>query len=315
MQENKNILITSVSSKTPLIYCLKENVNSNFDNVLIYGIDSNERCIGKYFVDKFFKVDEINSIDINDLLSRCKSWAIKLIIPSRDEDVLFYSKHKVLFEEYGIHIMCPSYESSYNCIDKLSFFKQTKTHFSIPTSDSIEDLIGESYVVKERFGAGSKKIALGLSKNDAIKFAEKLKNPIFQKHITGYEISIDAYVDLSGSIKGMILRTRDLIIDGESKISTTFFDEYIENSARNIIYQLNLYGHIMLQMIIDENGQLFVVECNPRFGGASTLSVKAGLDSFKWAYLESSNINIQNIPFNKRNTEIKQVRYSKDFYL
>jgi len=315
MQENKNILITSVSSKAPLINCLKESITSNFENVLIYGIDSNENCIGKYFVDKFFKVDKINSIDIYDLLNKCKSWGIKLIIPSRDEDVLFYSKYKALFEKSGIHIMCPSYESSYKCIDKLSFFKQTKTHFSIPTSDLIEDVISESYVVKERFGAGSKKIALGLSKNDAISFAEKIKNPIFQKYITGNEISIDAYVDLGGSIKGVILRTRDLIIDGESKISTTFFDEYIENSARNIIHELNLYGHIMLQMLIDENGQLFVIECNPRFGGASTLSVNAGLDSFKWAYLESLNISIQNIPFNKRNAEIRQVRYSKDFYI
>lgn len=315
MQENKNILITSISSKTPLINCLKESINSDFDNISIYGIDSNENCIGKYFVDNFFKVDNITSIDINDLLNRCKAWAIKLIIPSRDEDVLFYSKHKVLFEKFGIHIMCPSYESAINCIDKLSFFNHTIKYFSIPTSDSIDGVIAESYVVKERFGAGAKNIALGLSKNDAINFAKKLKNPIFQKHIAGYEISIDAYVDLAGNIKGVILRKRDLIIDGESKISTTFYDENVEKSARNIIHELNLYGHIMLQMIIDESGQLFVIECNPRFGGASTLSVKAGLDSFKWAYLESLNIDINNIPFKKINTKIRQVRYSKDFYI
>ena len=48
----------------------------------------------------------------------------------------------------------------------------------------------------------------------------------------------------------------------------------------------------MLQMFITPQNEFFLIECNPRFGGASTLSIKAGLESFKWAYLEALNLDI-----------------------
>ena len=111
------------------------------------------------------------------------------------------------------------------------------------------------------------------------------------------------------------MRKRVLVVDGESQITSTFLNEDLENIFRNIIKSLNLYGHIILQAFIDENHDIHVIECNARFGGASTISLQAGLDSFYWVYLESQGVSIKDYPFFQLESQITQIRHSKDFYI
>ena len=47
-----------------------------------------------------------------------------------------------------------------------------------------------------------------------------------------------------------------------------------------------LRGHVLAQVIVDDKERLHLVEINPRLGGASPLSLKAGLDSIKWSLQE-----------------------------
>lgn len=54
---------------------------------------------------------------------------------------------------------------------------------------------------------------------------------------------------------------------------------------------------------------------NARFGGASHLSIKAGLDSFYWFFLESSGHNIDVYPFIRNKEELKLIRYPEDLII
>jgi len=111
------------------------------------------------------------------------------------------------------------------------------------------------------------------------------------------------------------MRKREIVVNGESKLTSTINNSLLENQFKSILNHLDLFGHVMLQAIIDSKKNIHIIECNPRFGGASTLSIKAGLDSFYWFYLESLKINYGNIQFKKSNENISQIRYSKDLYL
>ena len=142
-----------------------------------------------------------------------------------------------------------------------------------------------------------------------------MKNPIFQPFIKGLEVSVDAYVDLNKKVKGVIIRSRIIIVNGESQITEIIINEELEKIFKKIIESLNLYGHINLQAFIGKNNKISIIECNPRFGGASTLSIKAGLDSFYWFILESSGVNVNNYPFLKPKKSLKQIRFSQDYYL
>jgi carbamoyl-phosphate synthase large subunit len=57
---------------------------------------------------------------------------------------------------------------------------------------------------------------------------------------------------------------------------------------------------------------LHLLECNCRFGGASTLSIAAGLDSFYWFLRECLNEDLSDLPFLNYRRGLRQIRYAED---
>ncbi|MDX8364346.1 ATP-grasp domain-containing protein [Cytobacillus sp. IB215665] len=293
-----------------------EKINSN---IKVYGADSDDHCIGRYFVDQFWKIPNFNKLTVDYLLQYCIENHITSIIPSRDGELLFFAKHKNVLNENGIFVMIATKKAVGRCVDKYLFSKFGTKHGYpvVQTETSFIDMVGDNqfYVVKERYGAGSKDIGLKLTKDQSIEYAEKLAKPIFQPYIEGDEISADVYVMRTGEVKGVVTRKRVLVVDGESQISTTFRDQRLAKLCSKMVTDLELYGHVVLQVIVDKNGYFHIIECNSRFGGASTLSIAAGLDSFYWFILETNGNDLHKHPFVHTNKEMMLVRYPEDLIL
>ena len=188
----------------------------------------------------------------------------------------------------------------------------TKNQISTPnTSQNIEDLKCELFVVKENSGSGSKGIGIKLNKQEALLIAKNLKEPIFQPFIEGDEYTVDMYIEKDKTIKGMITRKRVLVVDGESQITETVQNKPLEDLSKKVAELLDLRGHVLFQIIQDKVSNSYqIIECNPRFGGASTLSIAAGLDSFRWFFQEISNEKLSE--FKRVPTEIRLIRHAED---
>lgn len=312
-----NFLITSISRKTSLIETAKKAANKINSSIKVIGADYDNNCIGKYFVDDFWHIPQISEIRIEDFIAECIKRKINVIIPTRDGELKFFSKNKLKFKSNKIHVMVSDFESVEKCLDKYKFSKNNDKFdkYFIRTYETIEGLEFKRYVVKERFGAGSLSIGINLTKEEAINHSEKLDNPVFQEFIPGNEVSVDAYIDLNNTVKGIVIRKRDLVVNGESYITTTIENRELEIQFIEVINHLKLYGHIVLQAIIDHNNNINIIECNSRFGGASSIATKVGLDSFYWTYLESIGINIDSKNLKKSNKVVTQIKYIKDHYL
>jgi carbamoyl-phosphate synthase large subunit len=316
-QSEINVLVTSIARKVPMLKAIKHAGKKIGSNIRIYGGDTNPLSIGKYFVDEFWKLPLLDESSIDKILEYCDANNIKAIIPSRDGELAYWAMNKSKLEGKGINVMVSNSESIDICIDKLKFSQELskKAIQVIPSFLDIKDVQSSILVVKERYGAGSKNIGIGISKEDALKFAKKLDNPIFQPYIKGNEFSVDIYVAKNNNVKGVIVRSRDIVINGESQVTTTLSKHELESIAVSFAKQLKLYGHIVLQVIEDEENRYHIIECNSRFGGASTLSIAAGLDTFYWFILESMNTDIHNYPFVKSEIALTQVRYPEDIIL
>ena len=308
-----NILITSSSNKIPLIDAAKDAANKiSTNNILTVG-DISNKITSKYFADKYWKMPEISQANVLNIINGCLKRKINLILPTRDSDVLFFSKNYKLFLKSNIQIICSPYQSIKICFDKYKFSLFGKKHkLNFITSDKTTNSKIKKFVVKERYGSGSKKIGLNLNRKEAEIFSKSLDNPIFQPYIKGREISIDSWLSKSNKLKGLVFRNRSLIINGESRITETFEDKINEKQLIKIIEKLKLSGPINLQAIIDKNKKIHIIECNPRFGGASTASIKLGLDMLGWSFAEFLNYNLNNYRFNRFYKKISQVRIIKD---
>jgi carbamoyl-phosphate synthase large subunit len=312
-----NILITSISKKVPLLKSVKKAIGRLSDSSLIYGADSNQSSIGQYFVDHFWLMPNLNELKPEHIIEYCLKEGIRYILPTRDGELYYFAHYKGIFSKSKIEVMISTERIIKVCLDKLEFYHKAKEiqYPIIPTyTDMSEDTSG-IFVVKDRYGASSEGIGIGLTKCEAMEFSKQIKNPIFQPFIEGEEFSIDLYVQRNGKTKGCIVRKRELIVNGESQITSTTRNIMLENMCSNLAEELGLYGHVMFQVLIDQKKEFHIIECNPRFGGASRLSIEAGLDSFYWFFLEASGHDLSLVPFDRSTTENKLIRYPEDLIL
>ena len=87
------------------------------------------------------------------------------------------------------------------------------------------------------------------------------------------------------------------VVDGESQVTTSFEDASLQKKFFDFLDKSDFYGHITLQAIIDDSNKVHVIECNPRVGGASMLSIHAGLESFFWFFSEVLGGDLTAYPF------------------
>jgi carbamoyl-phosphate synthase large subunit len=314
--EKRGVLVTSISKKVPLIQSLRNAAQKVGFFESIHGADLDPLCIARSAVDYFWEMPMMSHITPEILLDYCRHHGILAIVPTRDGELEFFAQCRDWFAEHGIGVMISNVETVRICLDKLQFadWLMENDFSAIPTSTSIAAIAdyASSYVVKECYGAGSLSIGLDLSLNEAEAHAKELSHPIFQPYIAGLEYSVDIYRDHAKKIKGCVARRRDRVVQGESQITTTERKLAIEVLCKRIADALDLYGHAVFQVIETPDQALHVVECNPRFGGASTASVAAGLDSFYWFLLECSGESLENYPFERFKGEIRQIRYAAD---
>ena len=312
-----NVLVTSASKKAPLLAAVKKAARKiDLDKKVVAG-DLDKNALARFAADEFWHMPAIEDRCVEALVDGCKAREITSVVPTRDGELAFWAKHRELFKRKGVEVIISRPESICLCLDKL-VFAQFGMAENLPFIQADVDLkkIGTGpYTVKERFGAGSRKIGLNLDKADAVEHSKKLDSPIFQPYISGWEISIDAWMDRHCKVKGVVLRRRELVVNGESQITTTFRDEKIEALAAKILEILNIRGPAVMQALIDDEDNMHVIECNPRFGGASTTSIRAGLDVFYWSLLESSGVDISDYPFFRKEGEIRQIRLPSDMYI
>jgi carbamoyl-phosphate synthase large subunit len=308
------VLITSISSKIPMIDAVRHAVNKSSYFQRIIGCDCNEDCIGKYAVDYFWNCAPLKKLEKEDILAFCEENRVKAIIPTRADDLLFYAHHRAHFRNYGIHVMVSSLETIVNCLDKKKFsdILLKAGYPAIPTYLSLREVHSSFYVVKERRSGSSRDVGLRLSRHQAAECSKQLAHPIFQPYIQGVEWSVDVYRSFQGEMIGSVARERNVVMNGESQITTTSRYPLLENMCQEIADLLEIEGHAVFQVIESKKGKFHIVECHPRFGGTSTASVAVGLDSFYWFFIECLGLPLHEHPFDRIIGEIRQIRYKTD---
>jgi carbamoyl-phosphate synthase large subunit len=309
-----HVLVTSINQKVPLLGQVREAAARWSPQSKIFGSDLNDRCVGRYFVDDFVVLPRDQDLSFDRVRAICEQWGIRAVIPTRDAELPFWARHKKEFAAAGIAVMVADAAAVETCGDKLQFYqKMAALNFPmIPAAETPDGVSAERWVVKERWGAGSLTIGLNLDREQALRHGQTLKHPLYQPFRRGDEFSVDVYVDARGRAKGAIARRRVLVVGGQSQVATSQRLEDLEGLCLKMAEALGLYGHAIFQAIRDDQGGWHFIECNSRFGGASTLSVSMGLDSFYWFLGEAGGRALDELPFVRTSTEKTQVRHAWD---
>lgn len=312
-----NVLVTSASKKVPLIRAVMTAAKKLNPGIRVIAGDGNAGALARHAADAFWQMPPTTIEALDAIVSGCRDRGITLVIPTRDGELAFWAKARPRLAAAGIAVAVSPLESVETCLDKLAFAAFGAAH-GLPfiAAGETPDAVGPGpYVVKERYGAGSRGLGLDLAREAALAHGAGLQAPIYQPFVGGAEISIDAWLDRKSRVKGLVLRRRDVVVGGESQVTTTFRDPALEADAVHILEALKLTGPVVLQAFIGDGGNLSVIECNPRFGGASTAAIAAGLDIFYWTLLEAAGGDVDGLSFDRVPGEIRQIRVPSDIHV
>ena len=311
----RNVLVSSAARKIPLVRTIVEASRKLHPEIRIYAGDMDSSAPAQYVADGFLLLPPTDDANLDEIRDLCIAHDIGTVIPTRDDELNFWARNSSVFAQANIEIIVSHPDALRVSLDKLRFAEHGVA-VGLPVIPAWLQPQGDGpFVVKERFGAGSLSIGLDLATALASAHAKRLTNPIFQPFVRGTEISVDAWIDRTHHVKGLVLRTRDRVVNGESTVTTTFRDTELELICRSLLESLPLRGPVVLQLIRDAEGHPHIIELNARFGGASTLSIAAGLDIWYWTLFEALGGNIDDLIFRRVEGEIRQIRVPSDLHL
>lgn len=309
-----NIIALSVSRKVQLIKSIKDACNASSRK--LFCADASDESAALYFADDFVITPKINSNNLLAfLLNYCRHNDITFILPTSDHDLIFLINVREELLNNGITVLMSDSTTINNCISKFKFSEICNiNNIEIPAVYSSLKDIQYPCVAKLNVSQASKGVFFIKTNKDLESLLKKydFSELIFQKFIDSQEYTIDSFYGENGKLICAVPRKRLRVVDGESIISETAYVPELIDLAAQLSSIFNFFGHITLQAFFDGT-KTYVIEINPRFGGASNLSFNAGLKSPQWMLhlidKEDDLIYADNIKYN-----LKMLRYSQDFF-
>lgn len=278
------ILFTSVGRRVELVQVFKEAAKKLNVDLEVYGVDIVYDAPALSFCDKkklICRIDDPKYIDT--LLELCREEKIDCVIPTIDTDLLILAENKNRFAEVGTFVLISSPENIKICRDKnntYKFFKRCGLQ-APETFDDVEKYhSGYPAFIKPKDGSSAKDAYRVNSYSELSELSVKVKNYVVQPYIDGREYTVDIFCDFSGSPIFITPRQRLLIRSGEVIKTKVDLDSKIIQEILNILAEFKPIGPITVQLIREKITERdYFIEINPRFGGGSPLSMKAGANS------------------------------------
>ena len=304
-----HVLVSSAGRKTALVGALVDAADRTSDGTRILTSDLDDAAPAHRVGDGRVllpPLDGAPGASPRELLELLRRHDVTVVVPTRDGELTFWAERREALARGGVDVVVTASATTTMMLDKLEF-AQRGAEAGLPVIPTTTVPSGSGpFVVKERFGAGSRSILIGADRSRAEEHARGLAAPVFQPLIQGEEFSVDAWVGRSGELRGPVVRRRETIVDGESVVTTTLRDHQLEEVATRVLTWRALRGPVNVQIIRDADGAAHVIEVNPRFGGASTCSVAVGLDVWGWELGELSGMALP--PYVRAADEVRQTR-------
>lgn len=284
-----NILFCSVGRRCEL---LKDFRTTMGDGLKIVVTDNSPVAPAMAFADKAYLVPLITDPSyISIILDICKKEDIQAVTTLIDPEIMLLAKHRAEFEAIGVLVLAPYEETARLCFNKYEMYRFL-VEKNIPTiktygtygefmQDYEEGVISFPVFVKPRTGSGS----VGARKIDTPELLKQVteqdESLIIQELMTGQDLDADVYVDTVSHKPVAIFSKRKLstTIGGANK-TISFKDDNLFGFVQKVMSVLQFNGPLDMDFFY-QNGQYYLSEINPRFGGAYLHAYGAGVDFVK----------------------------------
>jgi len=312
-----NVLITSAAAKVMLVKAFAEAVHALGGKV--YTADLPDvPCAAKWFSDGHVALPPTHDEPafVQALHATCEQLGITLVVPTRDAELpLMADIRDDFLQTLGVQIHVSRPWTIATCLDKKRFveFCQTRNIPVLPLVDPQHAADHLPLFARPRSAAGGRGARRIM---DEVHLQQALKEEcILQPCVDAPEYSIDMLRTLDGNkTLGLAIRKRENVRCGEAQYGMLVQHDALAEVACKLAAALQLCGHCNLQFFDCSRRGILAIEVNPRFGGASNLAIRAGLDS-PARILQMHQHPQQEIPPVTVQTGWQMLRYGNDIIL
>ncbi|MBC2836291.1 ATP-grasp domain-containing protein [Paragemmobacter straminiformis] len=250
-------------------------------NVRRIAADIFDHAVGKHFADDFVQAPLTSDPSYRAwLLDTVEQHNVDLIIPCIEQDVAWFAEAALSGPLPSVRVCLNDPLAIRLCADKATFdtfLSDIASPLRIPTlhDGSFADLVarlGLPFLLKPRRGYASKGIVKISSEVDFHRQQSRLGSDVIAQRIVGNddeEFTVSAFC-IKGNVSASIALRRRLAADGSTARASRVSAEPFTRAISDLAAKLNLNGPSNFQFRI-ANGQLFLLEINPRISSATSI--------------------------------------------
>ena len=281
-----NILILSVGTRNKIVQYFKKELKESGKVIVT---DCSNLAPAIYEADEYYIVPRIDEPGyLERILTICKEEKINALLTLIDPEISLISKNIEKFKEIGVTPIVSDFEKVEICFDKFEMYKFLKDN-GFKTA--------KSYISKEKFyqdlenkeinfpvfvkpvkGSASLNINKITSKDELEVIWNKSTDLMIQEFMNGQEYGVDAYIDMiSQKTVAIFAKKKIKMRAGETDKAESIKDEKLFDIIKDFIKKAGFKGIIDID-VFEINGEYYISEVNPRFGGGYPHAYECGVN-------------------------------------
>lgn len=281
-----NILILAAGTRNKIVQYFKRT----FDGIgTVVAADASTLAPALYEADKYYIVPSISEEGyIEEILDICDKEQINGVLSLIDPELSLLAANEKRFREHGVTIIGSSYELCEMALNKMKMYEWLQYHgYNCARSWMDKDEfykanengdVSYPIFVKPYRGSASISISKVYDKETIeILFAHE-DDLMIQEFLNGQEIGADVYIDMiSGDVVSIFTKKKIKMRAGETDKAISFKDKRLFELIEKFVLEAGYRGQIDID-IFEVDGEYYIGEVNPRFGGGYPHAYESGVN-------------------------------------
>lgn len=291
-----NILILSAGTRNKVVQYFRKNLA---DRGSIIATDMSTLAPAIYEADKYYIVPPMSKPEyLGIILDVCKKEKVSGVLSLIDPELSLLAEHKAEFEAVGTTVIGSSYELCEMSLDKFRMYNWLTEHgYRCAKSYRNKDAffadvaagqISYPVFVKPIRGSASISITKVYDRETVELLFAHEEGLMIQEYLDGQEIGADVFIDMiSHEVVSIFTKKKLKMRAGETDKAVSFKDETLFALIERFVKEAGYIGQIDID-IFEVNGEYYISEVNPRFGGGYPHAYECGANHMA---LIANNLN------------------------
>ena len=279
-----NILLLSAGTRNKIVQYFKRT-----EGTRVVATDMQLAAPAIYEADAYYiapRISEPGYLDI--ILDICRKEKIDGVLSLIDPELSLLAQNVERFKEAGVTVIGSDYGLCERALDKMQMYRWLSGHgYACAKSyvdkeafleDYKQGLIAFPVYVKPVRGSASIGISQVRDLTTLDLLFEHYDGLMIQEFLRGQEIGADVYIDmLTHEVVSIFTKKKLLMRAGETDKSVSFKDEKLFDLIKRFCKESGWLGQIDID-IFEQDGEYYISEVNPRFGGGYPHAYECGCD-------------------------------------